>query len=157
MFTKEDYKNYFMQIGRLEGMMIYAVQDAVANIEDSDLKNTLSKIADNEAEHYSYIRDIFAKLLLRSEDDRRRHIREYFLGKAVVKASNGEKEIKALCVDVSEGGICLEYNDFLSIGKKVSLEISLYGQKNIIRRNGVLIWYKEIEPGAYIGKIEFRK
>lgn len=153
MFTKEDYKEYFEQIGRLERAMIFIGEDLLQLLEDAKIRSIIDNLVRDESRHYAYIKSIFNSLLLADETDKRKYMREHSLG--IVLISNKQGSVNARCIDISKGGIKIETDQAIYAGDNFKFHISLYGKKEEEMRSGKLIWVKKIDAGCYVGGVQF--
>lgn len=155
MFTKADYMKYFDQLARVERKMIYRTLDLEREIADPSVKRVLQKIGDDEVRHYGYILKLVHQLEGSEEQGGRRKTREYGLGGVLLHAKTPAQKKRAYCVNMSETGICLEYENDYPLTGEWELAIRLFGNKETIHRRARFIWSKEAEPCFYVGGMEF--
>jgi hypothetical protein len=157
MFTREDYEKYFDQIARIERKMIYRAYDLGREVDDPLIVRILKKIGDDEVRHYGYVLKM-NKIVFGSErEENRREPREYYLGTILLREAQDHagREIKAYCVNLSKGGICLECMEDLLVGGAWNLEMRLFDKDEVMMRRGRVIWSKEVEPNFFISGIAF--
>jgi hypothetical protein len=58
LFTKDDYKNYFKQMEKIEKNMHNEAAKMAAYVQDPKLKSILEDISQEETKHLNIIRDI---------------------------------------------------------------------------------------------------
>ncbi len=156
MFTRGDYKEYFSSILEKERDMIFSVADIRSSISDEEALKILEIIINDEIKHYSYVAGLFENLLLQGKVEKRKFRRQHSLGDAWVRDLKTKEEIKARCVNVSEGGICIESDKPLEVGNLFEVAIEFYDGSEPVRRVGKLVWYKEVIAKLNIGGIEFK-
>jgi hypothetical protein len=157
MFTREDYEKYFFQIAHVERKMVYGVYDLASELDEPSLMGVLRKVGDDEVRHYGQVLKMLKLSLGFSQTENRREPREYYLGTVLLKSvqESAGGEIKAYCVNLSKTGICLESAQELPVDQVRDLEIRLFNQDPLSNRQGRIIWNKQVEPGLYIGGIQF--
>ena len=157
MFTKDDYDKYFDQIARVERKMIYGAYDLGRQIDDPGITRVLQKIGDDEVRHYGYVLRMLRLTAEPEQSEKRRAVREYFLGTILLRSLQGPvaREINAYCVNLSKTGICLECGEDLPSGEAWELKIRLFDKDQEISQRGKVVWSKEVEPGFYISGIVF--
>ncbi len=146
MFTKEDYREYFEAILAKERQMVFNLREIKARVEDANILEILEMIAEDEAKHYSYVRDIFDQVLLEDVAEQRKFVRENFLGTVKMKDQNTGEEIAGRCLNISEGGMCVEVERALKIGDSFEVWIELFDKKGIIHCLGKLRWHRKGIP-----------
>lgn len=64
MFSKDDYREYFEEIARLEDFMAHNVKEILSRLDDEQYKDSLRKVADDEIKHYNYARQVLDSVLI---------------------------------------------------------------------------------------------
>jgi len=157
MFTREDYEKYFFQIAHIERKMVYDVHDLAGEIDELSVTGVLRKVGDDEVRHYGQVLKMLKLGLDVARTEKRRDPREYYLG-IVRLVGGGDSAVEggnAYCVNLSRTGICLESAQELPVDQVRDLEIRLFNQDPLPNRQGRIIWNKQVEPGLYIGGIQF--
>ncbi|MFH0986332.1 MAG: PilZ domain-containing protein [Candidatus Omnitrophota bacterium] len=156
MFTKADYVNYFDQIARVERKMIYRSYDLGLEVADVTMSRVLKKIGDDEVRHYGHILKVLRYIEVPGALEKRRQAREYCLGTLQLSFPEPEaNELRAYCVNLSDRGVCVEYEQSHHVEGTCDLVIHLFGKEDALRRRGKFVWSKEVEPGFHIAGVEF--
>ena len=156
MFTKADYVNYFDQLARVERKMIYRSYDLGLEVADVTVARVLKKIGDDEVRHYGYVMKMLRHIEAPGVLEKRRQAREYCLGILRLSFPGSQaNELKAYCVNFSDHGVCLEYEQSEPVEATCDLVIHLFGKEEALRRRGKFVWSKEVEPGFHIAGVEF--
>ena len=156
MFTKEDYKEYFEQIASLERKMIYGLEDIFLSLDDEETRRTLNVVAADEKNHYVMVRHIFDSLLLENETEKRKFLREHSLGVVRIKSLSSGAAFDAYCVNISEGGLCVEFGGAVGTEGEFDLIIELFGKEELKHCVGKFVWRLDINPKLQIGKVEYK-
>jgi hypothetical protein len=156
MFTRDDYNGYFEQIASLERLMIYRLQETMPLIDDPAIKRPLQEVADDERQHYNFIRTIFDSILFEGDDDRRRFFRNHRLGKVKVKIPGDGVILEGYCLDVSEGGLCIELEQKIAHKGAVEVWADFFDAAAPFHGFGEMAWGVEINPKLSMGKIRFK-
>lgn len=156
MFTKEDYKAYFDEVAMMERAMIYQAEELIASVKDPVITNPLNSIANDEIRHYSVVMTIIDRMLLKDEIEKREFQREHLLGAVRLKFSGG-KEFSAYCVNISEKGICVEYEDSLPENGEFEVWVDFFdGAPSVHRTRGFIKWSVKVRNISYIAGINYR-
>jgi hypothetical protein len=153
MFTKQDYVEYFQQIASVERMMIYRVSDILLEMENMDMRSPLESLLEDEKKHYSIVLGIFDDLLLEDQDDRRKFRREHFLGKVKMKVNDSGENLEGYCVNISEGGICIEFDEHIYPDALVELWIDFFDGRESQHHVGKLAWSVELPKELQIARV----
>jgi rubrerythrin len=62
MFTREDYLEYFKQIASIEEEMFFRLQEGLKLIDDAGIKSQIKAVADDEARHCAYMKEIMGSI-----------------------------------------------------------------------------------------------
>jgi hypothetical protein len=156
MFTRTDYHEYFEQIAGLERLMIYRIHEVLPSVDEPGIRGTLETIANDEKRHYGYIRGIFDSILLTSETERRRFMREHMLGKARIRLAGDGREFEGYCVDISRSGACVEFSENIPVSGDFEIWIEPFNGESTRHFQGRLAWNVEISPKLRVGNIKFK-
>lgn len=157
MFTSADYEKYFDQIARVERKMIYGSYELGLDREDPAVVRFLKRIGDDEVRHYGYVLKMLKDISNPIHLEHRREYREYCLGIIRLWRVHGEatENVKAYCVNLSQGGICLECDRELFAGEEWNLEIKLFGQAESKCYQGKVAWSRKVEENFFINGMAF--
>ena len=156
MFSKEDYKEYFQQIAALERAMIFNMFDVMTLLDDEKIKNSLIKVANDEKRHYLYIKQVFDSILFKGDTEKREFLRNHSLGKARIKLEGSTDSFDGYCINISEGGICVESAHYLNPGNSVELWVDFFDGRQAQHYRGRLIWCAKIKNDLYIQKVRYQ-
>jgi hypothetical protein len=156
MFTREDYLRYFEELAHIERKMIYIVNDAVAQLGDQRVINSLRRVAADEAKHYSFILELMSAYLESGKPgEKRLSAREHALGVVDLMGPTPGAGSRGYCSNLSKTGMCLESAKSFQPGEEYSFKIKLYDQPGTpLERQGRVVWVREVLD-FYIGGISF--
>jgi len=156
MFTDEDCRNYFKAISFIERDMLYGVSGLLSRIREPETAGILKTVVGDEARHYLLVVNNLESLFLKKYNDKRAYIREHWTGagKAVILKDNSGLKIR--CVNVSQGGACVESRKIMKPGDDIELTLNFYGRKDRLLRKGAVIWVEKIYRSWLMHGIEFR-
>ena len=156
MFTRDDYKQYFEEIALTERAMVYQVEDIISVIDEGQTKNILNVIVSDEIRHYASMMNVLESTLLKTKTQQRAFSREHALGKVKMKCISTGKESDGYCVNVSAGGICIEFAEPLSVQDQYELRVDFYDSTAPMHRKGAIKWSAKINPTFYMAGISYR-
>ncbi|MBF0384988.1 MAG: PilZ domain-containing protein [Candidatus Omnitrophica bacterium] len=156
MYTKQDVIEYFQQVSLKERDMIFELQDTMVMLEDKELIARLKVIADDEVRHYALAQKTITAIM-GAALERRLWERKYILGTATLRGLEEAREIRARCVDMSFGGICidLEASEYLISGKRYQIKVEFFDKTVPINRVGKVRWIEKINDSLFTCGISF--
>ncbi len=156
MYTKQEIIDYFQNVGLKERDMIFNLHDMMTLVEDKALIARLKVVADDEVRHYSLVQKTIISVM-GAAFERRMWERKYVLGKATLKEQDSNKQIQARCIDMSFGGVCIDFESRETIvaEKKYQIRIEFFDSTTPINRVGRVRWMRKINDELYTCGITF--
>lgn len=155
MFTKEDYKEYFETVSIKKRGLVFKLQEVISSLSDENIKTKLSQLAKTEMYGYLHMETVMETILCGKEKNMRTTPREYVLGKIKLKNIDNLLEYDVRCINISSGGLGIEFQEEIPSGSKFTLEGFLYNNLMSISKKGKLMWTKKIENNFFVGGIQF--
>lgn len=176
MIIKEKCEEYFQRVLALERTKISKMQELMRIVRDPGLRGSLADLFKDKTRHetftaalfgilqgvaqeedhaYVFMRRLLDSVLSKESHEKRRYVREPFLGVVRMRDLETKEECHVKCIDVSPGGVGIENDKALTVGRFYALEVTLYKHSMPTEQTGKLVWMKEIIPGTFIGGIQF--
>lgn len=179
MENGKDFLNYLKEIFDAEHSMPAKIRELMAMTQDEGTLSVCKEILKEKTRHDTYVKTLlglgegilaknndlynFSRNLLDSlipqinGGEKRRYVREPYLGEVKLRDMTTWLEYKARCMDISEAGLGIEISKEIPSDVLYELSIDLYGRPMSINQFGRIVWMKQLAPDVLIAGIEYQK
>lgn len=178
MGSDKNFLNDFRRIFEIEHAMGPKVRALMAMTKDPEFLATCEGILKDETRHdvyatallglyegittqnnelYHFTRNFLDVLLLQTHGkEKRRYVREPYLGVVKLRDQSTLLEYTARCMDLSDAGLGIEISQRIPTDTTYHISIDLYGRSVALEHYGRIAWMKEVVPNTFIGGIEYQ-